>query len=272
MERRVFRPGVVDMTQSDVVFSSEGPVAFFTLNRPSAGNAMTWAMYEALTAACDRVDADQTARVLVIRANGGAFSTGTDISQFTSFASGHDGLEYERRLEAAVSRLERVGGPTIAQVEGAAAGAGFAIALACDLRVCSPGARFGVPIARTLGNALSIENCARLVAHLGMTMTKDLLFTGRFCDAREAERIGFVTRVVDALQVSNVVVELAMSMASHAPLTLRAMKAALRQVHALGAQDSQEVRDLIAACYASHDFRHGVAAFLDKRPPSFEGQ
>jgi enoyl-CoA hydratase/carnithine racemase len=260
------------IVDSDVIFTPAGPIASFTLNRPQAGNAMTWPMYDALVEACDRVDADRGVRVFVIRANGGVFCTGTDIAQFTSFTSGGDGLEYERRLEAAVSRLERVGVPTIAQVEGAAAGAGFAIALACDLRVCSPGARFGVPIARTLGNALSIENCARLIAHLGVTVTKDLLFTGRFCDAREAERIGFVTRVVDALQVPDVVVELAMSIASNAPLTIRAVKAALRQAHAHGARDSREVQDLIAACYASDDFRQAVTAFLEKRKPSFGGR
>ena len=102
--------------------------------------------------------------------------------------SGADGVAYERRLEACLSRLEAVAVPTIAQVEGPAVGAGCAIALACDLRVCTPTARFGVPIARTLGNVLSIENCARLVEHVGMARTKDLLITGRLLDAAEAPR------------------------------------------------------------------------------------
>ena len=107
--------------------------------------------------------------------------------------------------------------PTIAQVEGVAAGAGCAIALACDLRVCTPDARFGVPIARTLGNALSIENCARLVEHLGLARTKDLLLTGRMLDAREAAAIGVVTRMAEPADVSRVVDELAAAIVAQRP-------------------------------------------------------
>jgi hypothetical protein len=118
-------------------------VAFLTFDRPQARNALTWAMYDALVAACDRVDADDTVRVFVVRAEGEAFAAGTDIRQFTGFASGEDGIAYERKLDAVIDRLERVSVPTIAQVHGVAAGAGCAIALTCDLRVCSPAAQFG---------------------------------------------------------------------------------------------------------------------------------
>ncbi|HEX7780111.1 MAG TPA: enoyl-CoA hydratase-related protein, partial [Vicinamibacterales bacterium] len=128
------------MNTSETHFTTAGPMAYFTLDRPGAGNAMTWAMYDALIDACDRVDADNAVRVFAIRASGGAFCTGTDIRQFATFTSGQDGLEYERRLERCLARLEAVAVPTIAQVEGAAAGAGCAIAFACDLRVCTPAA------------------------------------------------------------------------------------------------------------------------------------
>jgi enoyl-CoA hydratase len=254
------------------IFTSRGPVAFFTINRPEAGNAMTWAMYDALAEACDRVDAATEIRAFVIRAVGSTFCPGTDISQFTAFSTRDDGAKYERRLEACVSRLERVAVPTIAQVEGIAAGGGCAIALACDLRVCTPGARFGVPIARTLGNGLSFENCARLVEHFGMARTRTMLLTGGFIDAADAAASGVVTRLAAAADVERAVDDLAAAIARNAPLTMRAAKKALHRLADQRRQDSGDVADLVADCYASADFREGVSAFLSKRPPQFTGR
>ena len=259
------------MSVSDALFSQAGPVAFLTFNRPETGNALTWPMYDALTDACERVDADRDVRVFVIRGSGGVFSTGTDIRQFTEFRSGADGVAYERRLEACLSRLEAVAVPTIAQVEGPAVGAGCAIALACDLRVCTSTARFGVPIARTLGNVLSIENCARLVEHVGMARTKDLLITGRLLDAAEASAVGLVTRMAEPNDIGRVVDDLAGTTARNAPLTIQAMKEALRRISIRRYLELDGFERLSAACYDSVDFREGVAAFLEKRPPRFKG-
>jgi enoyl-CoA hydratase/carnithine racemase len=256
---------------STTVFESRASVAFFTINRPEAGNAMTWAMYDALADACERVDAASDLRAFVIRANGGVFCTGTDISQFTTFSTREDGHGYERRLESCVARLERVAIPTIAQVEGIAAGAGCAIALACDLRVCSPAARFGVPIARTLGNGLSFENCARLVAYFGIARTRTMLITGAFVDAADATASGVVTRLAEPADVARVVDDLAAAIARNAPLTMRAAKKALGRLAVQGRQDAGDIADLVADCYASADFREGVSAFLSKRPPKFTG-
>ena len=152
------------VSTSRVLFDVDGPVAFLTFNRPEASNAMTWEMYEALVEACDRVDADASVRVFVLRGAGGkAFVVGH------RHRSVHRLLDTRRRrratsarLDAVIDRLERVRAATIAQVQGVAAGGGCAIALACDLRVCTPDARFGVPVARTLGNCLSAANYARL--------------------------------------------------------------------------------------------------------------
>ena len=259
------------MTSAATTFDVRGSVAFFTISRPEAGNAMTWAMYDALVDACERVDASAEVRTLVVRARGATFCTGTDISQFTSFSTREDGLEYERRLEACVSRLERVAVPTIAQVEGIAAGGGCAIALACDLRVCSPAARFAVPIARTLGNGLSFENCARLVEHFGIGRTKTMLLTGGFIEAADAAAGGAVTRLVEPSQVERVVNELAATLARNAPLTMRAAKQALARLASRRRGDAGEIANLVADCYASADFREGVSAFLAKRSPKFTG-
>jgi enoyl-CoA hydratase/carnithine racemase len=229
-------------------------------------------MYDALAEACEQVDADARIRVFVLRAAGEAFIAGTDIGQFTAFETTDDGIAYERRMEQVIDRLERVAVPTIAQVEGVAAGGGCLIALACDLRVCSDAARFGIPIARTLGNCLSAANCARLVDALGPARTKELLFTGRLMDAAEAASLGLVTRLADPDAIGATVLELAQAIADNAPLTIRAAKVLTHRIALRRRLDAAEDEDLVALCYGSRDFREGVSAFLEKRKPRFTGR
>lgn len=258
------------MSDDDVLLTRDGPVVTLTFNRPEARNALTWAMYERLSQTCDEVDADDGVRVLVLRGAGGqAFVAGTDISQFQTFTSAEDGLAYERELDRRIDRLERVGKPVIAQIDGVAVGGGFAIAAACDLRIATPGARFGVPIARTLGNCLSMETYARFVDLFGPSRVKDLLFTARLLSAEEGRAAGFVHEIVEPEGIGARVKALAEQIAGHAPITLRVTKEAIRriQVHrrAIGGDD------LIGQTYASADFREGVRAFVDKRPPRWTG-
>src|SRR5262249_6835717 len=138
------------LSTAHTLFAADGPLATLTFNRPESRNAMTWDMYAALVDACERVDRDESIRVLVLRGAGGkAFVAGTDISQFEAFRTREDGFAYERRLDEVLDRLERVAKPTIAEVQGVAAGGGCAIALTCDLRVATPESTFGIPIART---------------------------------------------------------------------------------------------------------------------------
>src|SRR5262245_43730238 len=194
---------------------------------------MTWEMYEALVTACDRVDESEGVRVFVLRGAGKAFIAGTDISQFTRFETREDAIAYERRMDSVIDRLERVRAATIAQVHGVAAGGGCAIALACDLRVCGPAAQFGVPVARTLGNCLSAANYARLVDLSGPARARDLVFTGRLIEAREASALGLVTRSVESdapADLDGAVRELAAAIAANAPLTIRATKESIRRI------------------------------------------
>ena len=199
------------------IFETDGPLAFLTFNRPEARNAMTWEMYESLVETCDRVYRDPTIRVLILRGAGGkAFVAGTDIAQFQNFNDREDGLKYEERLDHVIDRIERVTKPTIAQVEGVAAGGGCAIAFTCDLRVATPEASFGIPIARTLGNCLSGATYSRLVDLMGPAAVKDMLFTGRLIPGDEAKALGLGTRLVPAADIDRVVRDLATEIAANA--------------------------------------------------------
>ena len=250
-------------------YERRGAVAWVTFDRPEARNAMTFDMYEALFERCEAVDADDEVRVLALRGAGGkAFVAGTDIAQFRGF-SGEDGLRYEATIDRIVGRLERVAKPTVAMVEGFAVGGGLALAGACDLRVCTADARFGMPIARTLGNCLSIENYARLAALLGESRLKRLVFTARPMDAQEALACGFVAEVSEAGAIEARTSELCETLAGHAPLTLRATKEALRRLRAAELPGDE---DLIRAAYGSEDFAGAVEAFLAKRPPQWHGR
>ena len=261
------------MSTSHTLYTTDGPIAVLTFNRPDSRNAMTWAMYDALVDTCDAVDADPNVRVLVLRgADDRAFVAGTDISQFRDLRTAEHALAYEARLDRVIDRLERVTKPTIARVQGVAVGGGCVIALACDLRICGPDARFGVPVARTLGNCLSAANCARLLDLVGPARLKELLFTARLLDAQDALAAGLATRVVDADTLDRVVTETAQTIAANAPLTISATKELVRRLQAHRRVESTLGHDLITACYTSHDFRGAVDAFLAKRPPVWTGR
>jgi enoyl-CoA hydratase len=255
------------------IYDTDGPVATLTFNRPEARNAMTWEMYDDLVAACERVDSDDAVRVLVFRGAGGkAFVAGTDIAQFQNFKNRDDGVKYEERLDGVLDRLERVTKPTIAQVEGVAAGGGCAIALTCDLRVATPEASFGIPIARTLGNCLSGTSYSRLLDIMGPGAVKDMLFTGRLIGGAEAHSLGIVNRLVPAGEIEATVRALAAGIAANAPLTLRATKEMIRRVLAKRRLAAGDDADIVEMCYTSADFREGVTAFLAKRKPVWTGQ
>jgi enoyl-CoA hydratase len=258
---------------STTIFEIDGTIAILTFNRPEARNAMTWEMYDALVAACDRVEREPDVRALVLKGAGGkAFVSGTDISQFEDFRTREDGIAYEHRLDSTLDRLERLTKPTIAQIDGVAAGGGCAIAVCCDLRIATPASSFGVPVARTLGNCLSGATYARLVDLIGPARVKDLLMTGRFVDADHAQAMGLVTRIVPAAEIDRIVRQVANEIASNAPLTVRATKEMLRRIAEHRRLPPGTDRDLIESCYASDDFREGVTAFLEKRRPVWRGK
>ena len=244
-------------------------IARVTFDRPQARNALTWPMYERLRAICEQLRDDASVRVVRFAGAGGeAFVAGTDIAQFQGF-DGEAGVQYERRIDATVSLVAALPVPTVAMVQGWCIGGGLAIASACDFRLCTPGSKFGVPIARTLGNCLSVANVAGLVAAFGRPRVQRLLLLADLIGAEEAHACGYVLEVVPDEQLQATAAKLCGKLASLAPVTQQVSKEALNRLlrHAL-----PEAEDLIRRTYGSEDFREGVTAFLAKRPPVWKGR
>ncbi len=258
------------MSDGAVRFAQDGKVGRITFDRPAARNAMTWEMYAQLGEICARLTAERSVRVVVFRGAGGkAFVAGTDIGGFVDFTSGEEGVSYENEMDRYLGAVEALPMPTVAVVEGYAVGGGLAIAAACDFRVATPDARFGTPIARTLGNCLSAKGYARLASALGIARAKRLLLLGEMIGAEEAKAAGFLYEVAPPDQVEAVVDDLCEKLVKNAPLTQEVSKEALRR---LAYANSPPIDDLIRRIYGSQDFRRGVRAFLDKTPPEWTGE
>jgi enoyl-CoA hydratase len=258
------------MNEGTVRLTIEGPIASVVFDRPEARNAMTWTMYQQLGAICEQLRGDANVRVVCFRGAGGqAFVAGTDIEQFKSFQSGDDGIDYERQIDAGIEQLETLPMATVAVVEGWAVGGGLAIATACDIRIATPTARFGVPIAKTLGNCLSASNLARLVAAFGRPRVQRMLIGAEILGADEALACGYLAQQVEAGGIAAAARQLCEQLATLAPVTQAVTKEALRR---LLLRDLPDVQDLIRRTYGSEDFREGVAAFSEKRKPDWRGR
>ena len=182
--------------------TDEAGIARIVLNRPQARNAMTFAMYQGLITCCEAITENPAVKALIITGAGDkAFAAGTDIAQFRSFNTAEDALGYERFMDRVLGSLERLRVPTIAAIAGACTGGGAAIAAACDLRVATQDARFGFPIARTLGNCLSQGNLKRLSGLIGPARVKDIIFTARLDNRKTKLTFGAKARMLDAAEV-----------------------------------------------------------------------
>jgi enoyl-CoA hydratase/carnithine racemase len=258
------------MTQ-ELLYDKRGDIGWITFNRPAQRNALTFAMYEGLAETCGRIAGTGEVKALVITGAGDkAFAAGTDIAQFQDFKDAEDGVAYERKMDRILDAIERCPVPTIAAIAGFCTGGGAAIAAVCDIRIATTSAQFGFPIARTLGNCLSMANYARLAALVGPQRVKEMLLLAKMIDGPTARDIGLVSELLadsDALHAR--AAELAQTVAGHAPITLKVTKEALRRLQArLG---DENIDDLIRLAYGSADFREGMAAFLGKRAPKWTG-
>jgi enoyl-CoA hydratase len=257
---------------NDLLFEVRDGIGRATFNRPHARNAFTFEMYERLAQICEQANRDRSIKVLVFQGAGDkAFASGTDINQFRAFKTPEHAIEYESRIDRVLTALEQCRAPTIAIITGACTGGGAGIAACCDLRIGTKTTRIGFPIARTLGNFLSMSNISRLTALIGPARVKDLVFTARLIGAEEAASIGLLNEVVEDVSArERRVEELAKLIAGNAPLTLSATKQALARLQRRLSREEGE--DLILMCYMSRDFREGLDSFLNKRRPQWVGE
>jgi enoyl-CoA hydratase/carnithine racemase len=254
----------------EILVVRDGAALRVTFNRPAQHNAMTWRMYEGLVEACELADSDDGISVLVLRGAGDkAFVAGTDISQFTTFESGDDGVAYEEKLTQVTQRLEAVRVPTIAGITGYCVGGGLALAAVCDLRVATGSARFGVPIARTLGNCLSMNTYSLLVHHLGPARTLDMLLRARNFTGAEAHAAGFVAELCEDEELDERLDAIVDRLSGHAPLSMWAAKEAVRRLRVAALPDGD---DIVRTVFGSEDFRLGVTAFLAKERAAWTGR
>ena len=256
----------------ELLYEVRDGVAYVTFNRPQARNALTFAMYERLAEICNKANTDRSIKAIHITGAGDkAFAAGTDISQFRAFDKEQDALDYEERIDRVMNAIERCRVPTIAAIHGACTGGGASIAACCDLRIASRDMKFGFPVARTLGNCLSLASYNRLVYLVGAALVKDIVFRARLIEADEALAKGLVIELCDD-QASLVkrAEEITRLVASHAPLTLQATKESLLRLRPK--VEHGEGNDLVLMCYMSQDFREGMDAFLNKRKPAWKGK
>jgi enoyl-CoA hydratase len=252
------------LSAGSVRLTIEGPVATVVFDRPGMRNALSLAMYDELSAACRQIASAPGLRAAVFRGANGAFVAGTDIAEFRGFATGEDGVRYEARLERGVAEVEALPVPTLAVIDGPATGGGLMIATACDLRVASRRARFGVPVARTLGNCLSRANLMRLERAFGRGRTQRMLLLADLLDANEALAAGFLVALAEPDSLEVRAAEILDKLLANAPLTLAATRTLMRAP--LEPEDK-----VVARVYGSRDFKEGVEAFLAKRAPVWTG-
>ena len=258
-----------------ILLRREGGVATLTLNHPEKMNAIELEMWAGLARVMPELDADLSVRVLVFRGAGErAFSAGADISRFAEErANAKQAAGYAEHFFAGLDAVDAFSKPSLCLIRGACVGGGVELAAAADLRVAGESSRFGVPVAK-LGLVAGYAELRRFVQSIGPARTLDMLLTARLFSAQEMLEAGFLARVVPDGEVEKTAYEMAERIASLAPKVHAWHKAFVKKIlrdPALSTLTEEEFAGQFA-CFDTDDFKEGVAAFLTKRAPRFEGR
>jgi enoyl-CoA hydratase len=262
------------MTQTDKMLSrKESGVGIVTFNNPERHNAVSLDMWEATKGILDSFAADKEIRVVVLTGAGGkAFVSGADISKFGSErATLEASRAYNVKSDAAYASIADFPKPTIAMISGYCIGGGLGLATCCDLRICSDNSRFAVPAAK-LGLGYGYTGLKRLVDIVGPAFAKEIFYTARQFDAKEALTMGLVNRVVPAAELESYVKGVTDMISTNAPLTIKAVKFTVGEI--LKDESKRNMArsvELVEGCFASRDYTEGRTAFMEKRKPAFTG-
>jgi len=251
----------------------EGALGWVVFDHPERRNAITADMWAAIPEAMADLARDPDVRVGILRGQGeAAFVSGADISEFQEQRSGEGAMAYEERNALAFDALAQFPKPLLAMVHGFCVGGGMAIVIQADLRYAANDARFSLPAGR-LGLGYPAGSLRTLVRLVGPAIAKDLFFTARRFGAQEAHRLGLVNEVLPKAALETRVRGVADEIAANAPLSLRAAKRVIEDYGREAAErDPGAVRAAIRDCFVSDDYQEGIRAFLEKRPPRFQGR